>query len=221
MNKLHSLLLFTISAVVPVACSTPDKDNLPVSASGVYLDSAESGISQSKIRQPETVKQYAFNPYVDPNNPDTRYSEGVVHRVEQTPQWNLTPGAHLEAPLTTDTGVAVAGRKNVEEGPLEDIANDQAVSPQSVPARLEQELARERQYRQALTEQLQGQIEITKTFTQQLAEVKQLAEQNRQLHAELKTFQDTEAQQQAEAKARADADAARKSLPFYKRWFTR
>lgn len=221
MNKLHSLLLLTLAAVVPVACSTPAQDELPVAASGVYLAPAESGVSQSRIRQPETIKQYSFNPYIDPNDPDTRYSEGVVHRIEQTPQWNLTPEAPLDSSSISPPGVAVAGRKQIEEGPMEEIANNQTISPQAVPARLEQELARERQYRQALTEQLQGQIEITKTFTRELAEAKQLAEQNRQLQAELQTLRDTEAQRQAAAKARADAEAARNALPFYKRWFTR
>lgn len=237
---MNRILLLSVAGTLIAACSTPAIDT----STNTSVPSAPSSYSQDRIREPETVKEYSFNPYIDPNNPDVRYSEGVIHKVEQTPQWNLTPSVRLDSKTAstsvtdtsvtdtsvmdtsvmdtsvTDTNVAIAGRKNIEEGPMEEVANDQVISPSIVPAKLEQELARERQLRQALADQLQGQIEVTKEFAKQLVEVKQVAEQNRQLREDLQAIKDAEEKRVADEKAKADAEAARKALPFYQRWFS-
>jgi hypothetical protein len=132
----------------------------------------------------------------------------------------LTPGAH-ETPKTASNGVAVASREKINEGPMEAVADEQVVSVSAVPARLEQELARERQYRQAMAEQLQAQTEITKDFAKTLTEAKQVVEENRQIRAELREMKEAEAKRIAVAKAKADAEAAKQAQPFYKRWFSK
>ena len=40
-------------------------------------------------RNPEVKKSYAFNTYVDPQRPDTRYPEGKLERIEEDASWNL------------------------------------------------------------------------------------------------------------------------------------
>jgi hypothetical protein len=189
--------------------------NIPEQSSGGSYSVSDRSPQQS-IRKPESIKEYSFNPYVDPNNPDVRYSEEVIHKVEQTPQWDLRASAHLAELKTASTGVAVATRQKIEEGPLEEVANDQLISNKSVPARLEQELARERQYRAALAEQLQGQAKLTEEYARQLAEAKALAEESRQLRADVQAIKDAENKRIADEKAKADAEAASKSVPWYK-----
>lgn len=59
--------------------------------------------SIERIRNPENLRAYYLNRYIDPNNSDIMYGKTILYRVEENSSWNLRPNAEVNFPIGQDT----------------------------------------------------------------------------------------------------------------------
>ena len=131
-------LLICAAVALCAGCETTPKKTAeappPVVApvSGTDLDQT----NVEKVRVGETLKSYPTGRYVDPKDPNVMHEAHVVYRKEAGANWNLNPNAPTVVPL----------------GPVLAVA-DPAMTPNPLPAELEQRMAEQNQLVSTLIEQ--------------------------------------------------------------------
>lgn len=78
-----------------------------------------------RVRIPEVMKTYALGAYVDPEDASVRHAAHVIHRVEGTAAWNLSPDlgesprpSATGQPLPTETPPAIVAPPEVVAAPV-------------------------------------------------------------------------------------------------------
>ncbi len=141
-----------VTSVAPAPAPAPAQ---PVVAANV-TPSTEA-IAAEKVRNPEALKAYPINRYVDPNDPNVMHEGHVIYRREIGPGWNLTPTAPTVVQL----------------GPTLVAAADGAKQPNPLPAELEQRIAEQNQLMASLVEQNESLAKELARLSGEMAQLRQ------------------------------------------------
>lgn len=116
-----SLLVLSLSTMILAGCASSKKPDVtyinpaPVAGDTVASNSIES------VRTQDVVKAYPNGRYVDPNDANTMYGQGVAYQVQQNANWNLNNNDPVHVPLgpvteyTTPAGNAGATSPDLEQ----------------------------------------------------------------------------------------------------------
>jgi hypothetical protein len=117
MKTLRLLFSLGVLALAGCASSKPDVTYMnpaPVAGNTVASNSIES------VRTQDVVKAYPNGRYVDPNDGNTMYGQGVAYQVQQNGSWNLNNNDPVHVPLGPVTEyTAPAGNANTTSPELE------------------------------------------------------------------------------------------------------
>jgi hypothetical protein len=178
----------------PGLVTTQQVPMLPVEVAGTALEAPES------VRTEEALKSYPHGRYVDPGDANVMHEAGVIHRVEQSPEWNLRPN----------------GPQNLDLGPVT-ARRDEAAANNPYTAELEQLFKQQQQYMAAIIEQNDATSKALATVQEKAAAL----EETRQEQARLKT--QLEGLAQDNQQLRQELEEARKpkpeaARPWWKFW---
>ena len=108
-RTLLSTILIVFAVLVLNGCKStevvtapPSPPSQPIQVSGTELDP----YNMSKIRSSEAVHAYYLGPYIDPRDSRIRHDGHRITRIEQEPEWNLTPSAPTAVPLGPVVAIA-------------------------------------------------------------------------------------------------------------------
>jgi hypothetical protein len=196
----NPILFLSFSALVLAGCASSKKPDVsyinpaPVAGNTVASNSTES------VRTQDVIKAYPTGRYVDPNDANTMYGQGVAYQVQQNGGWNLNNNDPVHVPL----------------GPVTEYTTP-ADSPNTTPPELEQKLREEDSVVKVVTSEndrlMQELDKLRLALTDAQTDKTKLAD----LQTQLKALQDEKAKDDAAAKAATQH--AQQSPPPKKTWF--
>jgi hypothetical protein len=211
--KTLPLILIPISLAV-VGCNTPlPPGPYPVAGENPPAVSGQYVPPQEGVRLPETVKAYDHNPYRTAKG--NMQSSGTIFTVEQSATWDLHPGASTVQRVPDPAKAQTPTRTQVEEGPL-DAAPELPERNVSMPAEMEQELAKQKQMTRVLNEQLDAQRQLTAEWKKTQAAAAVIIEENQKLKQRVQELKDAEA-----ARLKKEAEETQKSKWNIRSWFSK
>ena len=114
------LLALSLSILTLAGCASSKPDVTYMNPTPVAGDTVASNSIES-VRTQDVVKAYPNGRYVDPNDANTMYGQGVAYQVQQNGSWNLNNNDPVHVPLgpvtvyTTPAGNASATPPELEQ----------------------------------------------------------------------------------------------------------
>jgi len=179
------LLSLTLSILALAGCASSKPDVTYMNPAPVAGDTVASNSIES-VRTQDVVKAYPTGRYVDPNNGNVMYGQGVAYQVQQNGSWNLNNNDPVHVPL----------------GPVTEYTTP-AANPNATSPELEQRLREEDSVVKVVTSENDRLMQELDKLRLALADAQTDKAKLADLQNQLKVLEDEKAKEDAAGKAPA------------------